>query len=145
MKDRPTRDLRDLCAQPTDDDGTDPRLDRKDLSRNKANRKDLSLCKQVMRSLDLELAGWPWAIDAGLWIVGVEPAPDATRLRVHVAWTDTAFGRIEVLTRLESRAPALRTAVAAAITRKRAPRLEFEAAPPPSLPIDGPLAEEAQR
>jgi ribosome-binding factor A len=142
MKDRNTRGLRDLCAQPTDEDGRDPRLDRKDSSRSKANRKDLSLCKQVMRTLDLELAGWPWAIDAGLWIVGVEPAPDATCLRVHVAWTIDSLGRLEVLDRLGARAPSLRAAVAAAITRKRAPRLEFEAAPPATAPHESLQSEE---
>lgn len=131
MKHRTTRGLRDLCARPDEEDGLDPRRDRKDQSRSKANRKDLSLCKQAMRALDLEIASWSWAIDVGLMITAVEPAPDATCLRVYVAWADTDLGRLDVLARVGSRSPALRAAVSHAITRKRAPRLEFEAAPPP--------------
>ncbi len=132
MKRRITRGLRDLCARPDEEDGLDPRRDRKDQSRSKANRKDLSLCKQAMRALDLEFASWPWAIDVGLMITAVEPAPDAACLRVYIAWADVNLGRLDVLARVASRSPALRAAVSHAITRKRAPRLEFEAAPPPS-------------
>lgn len=130
MKRRTMRGLRDLCALPAEEDGLDPRRDRKDQSRSKANRKDLSLCKQALRALDLELASWPWAIDVGLMIVAVEPAPNASCLRVYLAWKDASLGRLDVLARMGGRAQALRAAVSHAITRKRAPRLEFEAAPP---------------
>jgi hypothetical protein len=129
MKHRDTRRLRDLCAHASDDDGLDPRYDRKDSDRSRPNRKDLSLCKQAMRALDLEFASWPWAIDAGLMINAVEPAPDATCLRVLVSWSAPDLARSEVLARLGARGPSLRAAVALVITRKRAPRLEFEAAP----------------
>lgn len=129
MKDRDVKRQRDLCAHASDDDGVDPRYDRRRGDRGKPDRRDLSLCKQAMRALDHEIASWPWAIDAGLMIDGVEPAPDATRLRVYVSWGDESLVRSEVLSRMAARAPAFRAAVAAAITRKRAPVLEFEAAP----------------
>lgn len=142
MKRRTMRGLRDLCAHPAEEDGLDPRRDRNDNSRSKANRKDLSLCKQAMRALDLELASWPQAIDIGLMIVSVEPAPDASCLRVYLAWTEAQLGRTEVLSLVGTRAPSLRAAVSHAITRKRAPRLDFEAAPPNTSIASEPRGEE---
>jgi len=143
MKHPAKRGLRDLCAHASDDDGIDPRREKKGHDHASAGRKDLSLCKQARRALDLELASWTWAIDVGLAIERVEPAPTATCLRVLVSWTERSLGRTEALARLGERGPSLRAAVAAAITRKRTPRLEFEAAPPGDDFLESGVADEA--
>ncbi len=103
---------RQLCAEPGPDDGLDPR--RRDRDRQpQSNIQDLRLCGEVARILSLEL-------DEAL-IERVEPAPNASRLRVWVRTDD--FDAVE---RQRAR---LRAAVAAAIRRKRAPELVFVRVP----------------
>jgi hypothetical protein len=121
-------ELRRLCAQMHEDDGTRPERDSEDLSARKASRKDAQLCKQALRALDLHIASAAWAIDMGLRVDSVEPAPDATRLRVLVRWSPP-LERSAALALLQSRRGELRAAVGGAITRKRVPQLVFEAGP----------------
>ncbi|MFO0593071.1 MAG: hypothetical protein U0441_36350 [Polyangiaceae bacterium] len=64
-----------------------------------------------------------------VWIEAVEPAPDASRLAVIVRCPpDAEPPKIEES--LARMAGLLRTEVAQAITRKRAPTLHFEVLPP---------------
>jgi hypothetical protein len=127
MKQR-SNDLRHLCAQTHEDDGQNPRFDRKDVARPHSH-KDLQLCKQVRRALDTQVSTTPWAGNAGLRIEDVSPDPDATRLRVKVSWSARTWGVEGVLALLAAHKAELRWAAANAITRKRAPELTFEAAP----------------
>lgn len=103
---------RELCSELGPDDGLDPRLrgrHRDPLS----NVRDLRLCGEVACILSLELDD--------VLVERVEPAPDATRLRV---WVHT-----DKLEALERQRPRLRAAVAAAIRRKRVPDLVFAVVP----------------
>jgi hypothetical protein len=120
------RGLRDLCAQVHDEDGRRP--ERREGAARPAGRKDLQLCKQVLRALDGHMAAASWAANIGLRVVSVLPDPDATRLQTLVRWNgpETATA---VMTLLAARRGELRSAAAAAITRKRAPQLTFAPVP----------------
>jgi hypothetical protein len=103
---------RELCSELGPDDGLDPRLRGRHRDPH-SNIRDLRLCGEVARILSLELDD--------VLVERVEPAPDATRLRV---WVQT-----DNLEALERQRPRLRAAVAAAIRRKRAPDLVFAVVP----------------
>ena len=91
----------------------------------KANYKALQLCRQVQRILTLELAGFGGdEVLADLYIADVMPAPGSSQLLVQVS-VPPNVPIVDVLERLDRAAPKLRAAVAAAITRKRAPELSF--------------------
>ena len=121
-------DLRAVCAQLFEDDGVDPREDkRKDAKANmeKPDRKLWQLCKQAARTIELSIASLPQADElTGVTVHSVTPAPNAGRLHVNLLATQgTSRAAIEaVIERYESR---LRAEVAAAITRRRAPELTF--------------------
>ncbi len=80
----------------------------------------MSLCRQVEQALRLSLAGDD--LDS-LTLVSVEPAPDASRLLVRVVAEAGTLSRAQEA--LRRNAPRLRTEVAAAIHRRRAPDLYF--------------------
>lgn len=93
-------------------------------------RKARQLCRQVQRALNFALA--TRRVESGLsdlFIEEVSPAPDCGHLLVHVAIPpDRTVG--DTLGALRQDAPRLRSEVATAITRKRAPELSFV----PALP-----------
>jgi len=96
----------------------------------RAGRKTLQLCRQVERTLNYILAG---ECDDDLLrdfsVVSVEPAPDASRMLVTVSPNlRGSYDLAEVLEHLERASGMLRTFVAAAIHRKRAPELAFRVA-----------------
>lgn len=125
---RKTDDLRALCAHLHEDDGVDPREDkRRDATYSKkTDRKTRQLCKQVERTLQLALSALPQADAlAGVSVWEVIPAPNAGRLRVAIS-VPQASRKAEVTAILEVHAGRLRAEVAAAITRRRAPELTFE-------------------
>jgi ribosome-binding factor A len=107
-------------------------------TRHKSDRKTQQLCRQVQRAITMALAGGCGdPMLQALVVEAVEPAPDASRLRVSMSLS--AWGRsarpnkdgeyaalADLLGRLEKFAPILRAEVAAAITRKRAPELAFQ-------------------
>ncbi len=99
------------------------------------SRKAKQLCRQVATTLDLVLSGECHHPDLqSLRVVGVEPAPHSSRLRVTLAVDIPAeeFDRQIVEDQLALQSGRLRAEVAAAICRKRAPSLVFQLIPPPS-------------
>lgn len=103
------------------------------------DRKTLQLCEQVRHALEYALSG-----DSNddllrmLYVARVEPAPDADRLMVTVVplTKDELPDPAEVMTRLQTHAGALRSAAAAAISRRKVPDLMYRFAE------TDPLAEE---
>jgi ribosome-binding factor A len=95
----------------------------------KPDRKLMQLCSQVAETLSQVLSGeCDDDILRSLHVAAVTPAPDSSQLLVVVA-PALAGERVnppEVLARLSARAGKLRSEVAAAITRRRAPRLVFQ-------------------
>jgi len=95
-------------------------------------RKALQLCHQVAVTLSEVLADCGDPLLQGLRVVGVEPAPDASRLAVALACDD---GRVvdRVEDHLARASGHLRGEVAQAITRKRAPVLIYHLTPADAL------------
>lgn len=94
-------------------------------SERQAERKAQQFCRQVQRALNLALEGRSANEDiSGLFVAEVSPAPDCGRLLVHVVIPE---GRpvADSIAALQRDTPRLRTEVAMAITRKRAPELSF--------------------
>ncbi len=119
--------LRTLCAEVAPEDGTDPRDWLKGLHGPKADRrKPRQLCAQVAEALAMLLAAEADDVLRGLDVVGVGPSPDTTQLLVTVrplpgSDADPA-GVLAALSRSSGR---IRSEVAAAITRRRAPLLLY--------------------
>jgi ribosome-binding factor A len=128
-KENRSRELRALCAEPHPDDGVDPRrafTREAERQASGTDRKTRQLCKQAERALRAALGGE--VADEGLRlldVVGVEPAPDASRLRVIVRAPHDDGSTAEWSARLQRAAGFLRSRVAHDITRKRAPELTF--------------------
>lgn len=96
-------------------------------SRNQkqAERKTKQFCREVQRALNIAFTEYNGAGDLGeLFAEEVQPAPDCGRLVVYVAVPSgrPVDGTLQALHRA---AGALRSEVARAITRKRAPELCF--------------------
>ena len=94
-------------------------------SGRQGERKARQFCRQVQRALNLALADRN--ADDGmndLFVEDVSPAPDCGHLLVHVVIpVDRPVA--DALSALRRDAPRLRSEVAMAITRKRAPELSF--------------------
>ena len=94
-------------------------------SGRQGERKARQFCRQVQRALNLALADR--IADDGLndlFVEDVSPAPDCGHLLVHVVIpVDRPVA--DALSALRRDAPRLRSEVAMAITRKRAPELSF--------------------
>jgi ribosome-binding factor A len=94
-------------------------------SGRQAERKARQFCRQVQRALNLALADRH--TDDGLndlFVEEVSPAPDCGHLLVHVV-IPVQRPVNDALSALRRDAPRLRSEVAMAITRKRAPELSF--------------------
>jgi ribosome-binding factor A len=120
------------CADVGPGDGTDPRLEPRDDSGKVMNRKALQLCGQVAQALGLVLAECGDLVLRDLAVASVRPAPTSARLLVTVypltlAGTASAAA---VLERLHRAAGLLRSEVAAAVHRRKAPELLFRVADP---------------
>ena len=87
-------------------------------SDRQAQRKERQFCRQVQRALNLALG------INGLFVEEVSPAPDCGHLLVHVVIPDNCQAA-EAISALRRDTPRLRSEVATAITRKRAPELSF--------------------
>lgn len=124
-----------FCGELGEDDGVDPRrfFDRRTTSR-RPNYKNRQLCRQIEQTLNLVLSGdFDDERLHNLLVESVRPAPDASQMMVTVR--DLSGDRpapAAILAQLETVSGHLRSCVAAAIARKRAPRLLFQvnAGPP---------------
>jgi ribosome-binding factor A len=95
----------------------------------KTDRKALQLCHQVADTLNQVLSGeCNDDVLRNLHVARVVPAPDVSQLLVIVApaWRGEAMQSADVLGRLAAQSGHLRSEVAAAITRRKAPRLTFQ-------------------
>lgn len=121
------KEIASLVDEIGPEDGVDPRHGRRAASRkNRRNRKVWQLCKQASVALELAL----YALDdpelRELRVARVEPAPDASRLLAVVCPARGSTLTEELALAALSRAEGpLRSAVAKAIHRKRAPALTF--------------------
>lgn len=107
-------------------DGLDPRYDRPDVPRPQGTRKALQLCREAERTLAAVLAGeCDDDLLRELTVLSVVPAPSAGRLLVTVAAPDHVPLE-EVLDRLGGVMGQLRSELAAAVRRRRAPELAFQ-------------------
>ena len=112
------------CGERGPDDGIDPRLLFRPESRRRDDRGVLRLCSQVRDALTYALADCRDAVLQSLRVDAVEPAPDATRLAVTLrAASDSAAD--EARAHLALAMGMLRSEVAAAVRRRRAPELVF--------------------
>jgi ribosome-binding factor A len=117
-----------LAADRGPEDGIDPRLLPRQHAGKVTNRKALQVCREVERTLGLLLAG-VCADDVlrELLVQSVVPAPDSTRLLVTLAFSGTPTTTVgEVLARLQEAHGFLRSEVAAALHRRKAPELTFQ-------------------
>lgn len=114
------------CASLHPDDGVDPRHLAGPSRREGPDRSTQRLCGQVARLLTLVLAGLAADDDLSLLdIVAVEPAPDASRLRVRLHAFDASLDRERALARLAAARGRLRAELAAHLVRRRVPDLVF--------------------
>ena len=90
-------------------------------SDRQAERKAQQFCRQVQRALNLALADREIG---DLFVEEVLPAPDCGHLLVYVV-IPAGVSIIDTMAALGREAPALRSEVASAINRKRAPELRF--------------------
>ncbi len=115
-----------LAADLAVGDGADPRFDSDPSGQLPTNRKALQLAAQVERTLVQVFAGeCSDEVLCDLRVEGVRPAPDSAHLMVILSpgGTDTPLEKIlEHLGRANGR---LRSEVASAIHRKKAPELSF--------------------
>ena len=93
-------------------------------SRRQVERKTRQFCRQVQRALNFALADRSIDGIESLFVEEVSPAPDCGRLLVHVL-VPGSLPVADVMIALGRETPRLRSEVAAAITRKRAPELCF--------------------
>ena len=124
------RQLQSLCADIHPDDGADPKKFFRPTKQNRRiDRKTLQLCSQVADTLNLVLSGeCADELLQSLHVVEVRPAPDASQLLVLVSpsLAEPVLEPTAVMQRLEIANGRLRTEVASAIVRRRAPKLVFQ-------------------
>ncbi len=137
------RTMAGLCAEPSPDDGLDPHSRSRIMpgarhlhgrSGEGPDRKALQLCHQVAETLEEVLAECGDVVLQALRVLDVEPAPDASRLLVTVtvdAAPDDTLDHGHVHDHLVRASGHLRSEVAGAITRKRAPVLVYRLAANP--------------
>jgi ribosome-binding factor A len=106
-------------------DALDDKESRSASSRRQVERKTRQFCRQVQRALNFALADRSAGdgID-GLFVEEVSPAPDCGRLLVHVL-VPSGLPIADVMIALGRETSRLRSEVASAINRKRAPELCF--------------------
>jgi ribosome-binding factor A len=121
--------MRALCGEIHEEDGVDPRdfFQAGGSDRHKNDYATLRLCAQVRQTLELSLPGALGEVGLSLRVESVTPAPDASRLLVSIA-TDASMteeDRRWVTERLAELTPWIRSEVASAITRRKAPGLVY--------------------
>jgi len=119
-------------------DGMDPTSMFAPAEDRRGERKERQLCRQVHEALGYALPALNDEILQDLWVIAVEPAPDAARL-CAVVEAPRGVAASEVVARLDRAAGLLRRELAQAISRKRTPTLTFRV-----VPADSGAAEEPQ-
>ncbi len=114
--------MQTLCAELGPGDGLDPKLERERADRTGCHRKQRQLCGQVARALDLALGSVGSGPLQGASVVAVHAGRDSARLEVHITHADPTPALVAGLCVAQGW---LRSEVAAAITRKRTPYLDF--------------------
>lgn len=119
--------LRTLCAELAPEDGTDPRDWLKGLHGPRTDRrKARQLCAQVAEALAMLLAAEGEDLLRCLDVAAVEPSPDTRQLLVTVRpLPGMAIDPAAILGALASASGRIRSEVASAITRRRAPLLLY--------------------
>jgi ribosome-binding factor A len=91
----------------------------------KVERKTGQFCRQVQRALNLALAdSGPLDLPCELFVDEVSPGSDCGHLLVHIVVPD-GYSVVDAMNALRRDASRLRSEVAMAISRKRAPELYF--------------------
>ena len=130
---KPFFQSKSLATELHSDDGQDPKeFFRRSKQVKKTGRKALQLCSQVADTLSLVLSGECGdEVLQDLLVAEVTPAPDASQLLVVLtpAHGSPPLVADEVMEALRAASGLLRTKVAEAISRKRAPRLTFQFLP----------------
>ena len=118
------KELLSSCAALGPEDGSDPRDFIKKPTGKVPNRKALQLCGQVAKTLSLVL--WECGDDVlrELAVEAVQPAPTAVRLIVTLSAPDGVDPAL-ALQHIERASGLLRSGVAAAINRRKAPEMMF--------------------
>jgi ribosome-binding factor A len=121
-------------AEADADDGADPHefFKKEGTSNSKSGRKAQQLCAQIAETLQQLLGGESGdEILQALCLIEVSPTPDASQMLVIVgpALGAAPLREEEVMDALGRASGWLRSEIAAAITRKRAPRLVFRYLP----------------
>jgi ribosome-binding factor A len=117
-------ELRSSAAEIGEQDGQDPRFDRKLTSSKVPNRKALLLCGQIARTLAEVLAGCGDDILRDLLVESVTPAPNSARLLVTVR-RPVDLEDNTVRARLTAALGLFRREIAAAIHRRKTPDVRF--------------------
>lgn len=116
------------CGELGPEDGVDPRDFHRKKTKPRVNRKALQLCSEVQRTLNAVFGGECGdALLRDLQVVSAEPAPNVARLRVTICQvsSEEPYSPELILTHLHRAQGMLRSQVAAAICRRRAPELVF--------------------
>jgi ribosome-binding factor A len=116
------------CVDPGPGDGHDPRYDARTSGISVGSRKALQLCRQVARTIEGVMLGeCDDDILRDLIVESVTPAPHSGRLLVTVSLAPSAkpVSAEVILERLDPVRGLLRSAVAADITRRKAPELIY--------------------
>lgn len=129
-------EIRDLCAEPSPEDGIDPRkLFQPGRKRKKAHHKSQQLCRQVQRTVESVLSGeLRDELLGSLHVLQVQVGVGTSSLLVTVAADipPDQFDPDLILDHLSAVQGNLRREVAAAINRRKTPVLKFQIQPPQS-------------
>ncbi|MDC1141731.1 hypothetical protein OAU50_01445 [Planctomycetota bacterium] len=120
-----------ICSAVREGDGSDPRFDRLEAFNRQTHRKQLALCEQAARAIQITLASDVRDQELSeLVLVRVVPAPNTTRLLVQLATIETTESSVDELTAKLNRPKSLfREEVAQAICRRKTPDVTFTVIP----------------
>ena len=126
MARRPRRraELEALAAELAPEDGADPQRFFQHLARTPKAWRVQALCSEVARAVALSLP-------PDLSLVGVTPAPDASRLCVTLGYDPSAAGLEPLQSSLGALQARLRAEVARSVRRRKAPELTLQLRPHP--------------
>ena len=115
------------------DDGVDPRYDVREaaFSSSKVDRKAAQLCSQVRRALEFIIPETLQGSDWDALVLDVQPAPNTGHLLVLLQAVEELDedGCQQLEVAIFQKSGPIRTAVAGAIQRRRAPTLTFRVVP----------------